>query len=336
MKKKILFTSLFIIGLSIFTTIAWAWGSWGHKHIARAAIFALPDSMRLFYYNHIDYITERAVEPDVRQSLVRDANEFSRHFIDIEDFGIKNINDFPKTLPQALPKYDSTFLGKSGFLPWHIENLMDKLTQAFKRKNKSSILFLSSEISHYIADAHQPLHTSSNYNGQLTGQYGVHSFFESMLPPMFGDKYNFRTDPPQYISNVTDYTWKMIEQSHSLVKPLLDAEMRVRQKFDTTSMYKRDANGNRVKFFNDPVYSDAYAIAFNKELGTMVEDQIRLSVYDLSCYWYTAWVNGGRPDLSKLDDANLTARNHKNYKREYKAWKKKGKLVNMNQNTKMD
>ncbi|MBS1759922.1 MAG: zinc dependent phospholipase C family protein [Bacteroidetes bacterium] len=336
MKKKLLYTSLLALGLSIVTTIAWAWGSWGHKHIARAAVFALPDSMRLFYYNHIDYITERAVEPDVRQSLVTDKNEGPRHFLDVEDFKINNIADFPKTYPEVLKKYDSTFLSKYGFLPWHIENLMDKLTQAFKRKNKSSILFLSSEISHYVADAHQPLHTSSNYNGQLSGQNGVHSLWESAIPPMFGDQYNFKTNPPQYISDVTNYTWKMIEQSHNLVKPLLDAEMRVRQKFDTTSMYKRDANGNRVKFYSDPVYSDAYATAFNKELGTMIEDQLRLSIYDLSCYWYTAWVNGGSPDLTQLDDPKLTTRNHKNYKREYKAWKKKGKLVNMAQNTKMD
>lgn len=327
MQRKLLI--LLLSGLLVMAGgIALAWGSWSHKHISRAAVFSLPDGMRTFYYNHIDYITESAVVPDLRRPLLNDRNETPRHFIDIEDFGNMPLDSFPKTMAEAKAKYDIKFLDKTGILPWYIEDLMEKLTRAFQSRNKSEILFLSSEISHYIADAHMPLHTSSNYNGQQTGQKGVHSLWESTLPPMFGSSYNFHTDAPKYITDITGYTWKMIEQSHSQVAPLLAAEMRVRKQFDTTNMYKRDASGNKVLFYNNPVYSDAYATAFNRELGNMVEQQLRLSIYDIACYWYTAWVNGGRPDLSKLDDPNLTRQNRKNFKREYKAWKK-GKLLNL-------
>ncbi len=308
--------------------IVFAWGSWGHKHISRAAVFALPDSMRTFYYNHIDYITESAVVPDLRRPLLNDRNEPPRHFIDIEDFGNGPIDSLPRTMAEAKAKYDSKFLEKYGILPWYIEDLMGKLTNAFRSKNKSEILFLSSEISHYVADAHMPLHTSSNYNGQLTGQNGVHSLWESMLPPMFGSGYNFHTASPEYINDITTYTWKMIAQSHSLVAPLLAAEKSVRKKFDSTNMYKRDANGNLVLFYNSPVFSDAYCTAFNNALGNMVEQQLRLSIYDITCYWYTAWTNGGKPDLTKLDDPHLTRQNRKIFKREYKEWKK-GKLMNL-------
>lgn len=308
--------------------IAFAWGSWGHKHISRAAVFSLPEPMRIFYYNHIDYITESAVVPDLRRPLLNDRNEAPRHFIDLEDFGDMPLSSFPKTMKDAYVKYDSTFLNKAGILPWNIESLTEKLTKAFHSKNKSEILFLSSEISHYVADAHMPLHTSSNYNGQLSGQKGVHALWESVLPPMFGDQYNFHTATPQYIADINAYTWKMIEQSHSQVKPLLDAEMRVRKKFDTTTMYKRDAEGNKLLFYGSPVFSDAYAAAFNAELGNMVQYQLRLSVYDVACYWFTAWVNAGKPDLIKLDDPHLTKQNRKNYRKEYQAWKK-GKLMNM-------
>ncbi len=322
--------SIFILAgfLVLAGGIAFAWGSWGHKHISRAAVFSLPDGMRTFYYNHIDYITESAVVPDLRRPLLNDKNESPRHFIDIEDFGNIPIDSFPKTMDEAKTKYDSKFLEKAGILPWYLEDLMGKLTRAFKSKNKSEILFLSSEISHYIADAHMPLHTSSNYNGQQTGQKGVHSLWESMLPPIFGSSYDFHTASPQYINDITGYTWKMISQSHSLVAPLLAAEKSVRKKFDTTTMYKRDARGNMVLFYNNPVFSDDYCVAFNEALGNMVEQQLRLSIYDISCYWYTAWVNGGKPDLSKLDDPHLTRQNRKNFKREYREWKK-GKLLNM-------
>ncbi len=328
MKKKIFSVAIATFSLVTISVLAYAWGSWGHKHISRAAVFSLPVEMRMFYYNHIDYITESAVVPDLRRPLLNDKAEAPRHFLDVEDFKIP-ISDFPKTSKEAYAKYDSAFLGKSGILPWYIQDLMTKLTKAFTSRNKSDILFLSSEISHYIADAHMPLHTSSNYNGQLSGQVGVHSLWETTLPQMFGNSFNFHTDAPKYISDVTDYTWKMVAQSHALVDSALSAERTVRNSFDSTTMYKRDAAGNRILFYNNPVFSNEYAAAFQRQLGDMVEHQLRLSIYDISCYWYTAWVNGGKPNLLMLDDAHLTKQNRKNYKIEYRAWEK-GKILNLN------
>lgn len=328
MNRKFFSALAVIVSLLTISGIAYAWGSWGHKHISRAAVFALPVEMRMFYYNHIDYITESAVVPDLRRPLLNDKAESPRHFLDVEDFGIP-ITEFPKTSKEAFSKYDSAFLNKSGILPWYIQDLMAKLTKAFKTRNKSDILFLSSEISHYIADAHMPLHTSSNYNGQLTGQKGVHSLWETTLPQMFGKNFDFHTATPRYISDVTDYTWKMIAQSHSMVDSVLTAERTVRNRFDSTTMYKRDAAGNTVLFYNNPVFSNEYAAAFQKQMGDMVEHQLRLSIYDISCYWYTAWVDGGKPYLLRLDDPHLTKQNRKNYKTEYKAWEK-GKILNLN------
>ncbi len=147
--------------LSASIELLFAWGSWGHKHINKASVFALPDSMRVFYYNHIDFITEAAVVPDLRRGVLSDKAEGARHYIDIEDFGNMPISAFPKTTKEAFSKYDSTFLNKTGYLPWYIESLSDKLTQAFKKRNKSEILFISAELGHYVADAHMPLHTAS-------------------------------------------------------------------------------------------------------------------------------------------------------------------------------
>lgn len=327
MTKKTLRFFIFTASLFVVSAIALAWGSWGHKHISRAAVFALPEEMRLFYYNHIDYITESSVVPDLRRPLLADKAEGPRHFLDVEDFNVP-LGDIARTAQEAYQKYDSAFLSKTGILPWYIEELMQKLTRAFEKKNKSEILFLSSELAHYIADAHMPLHTSSNYNGQLSGQKGVHALWETTLPQMFGNDFNFHTAPPRYIDDVTDFTWKMIAQSHSLVKPLLAAEMAVRNRFDSTNMYRRDEHGQLVLFYNNPVFSKEYATAFQKQLGNMVEDQLRLSIYDISCYWYTAWVNGGKPNLLRLDDPHLTKQNRRNYRKEYKAWKK-GKILNL-------
>lgn len=304
-----------------------AWGVWGHKHINRAAVFALPDSMRKFYYNHIDFLTESAVIPDLRRALLNDKNESPRHYIDIEDFHL-SIADLPKTTKEAYAKYDSAFLNKTGYLPWYIQNIMDKLTQAFQKRNKSEILFLSAELGHYLGDAHMPLHTASNYNGQFTGQKGVHALWESEIPELFGNNYNFKTADARYIPDITTETWNIIAYTHSLEDTLLADEKKVRNSFDANKMYKKDAAGNNILSYNQPVFSDEYAARFNNEMNGMVEKQLRLSIQDVANYWYTAWVNGGSPELLSLDDRHLTSQNKKNYKLEYKAWNK-GKLLNL-------
>ncbi|MBW7839516.1 MAG: zinc dependent phospholipase C family protein [Chitinophagaceae bacterium] len=325
MKRNWIFLSILSVAL-ILSGIALGWGSWGHKHINRAAVFSLPDEMRPFYYNHIDYITESSVVPDLRRPLLNDKQEGPRHYIDIEEFNGLAIADFPKTTKEAYEKFGDSLINRAGSLPWYIQSMMYKLIRAFKAGNKSEILFLSGEIAHYIGDAHVPLHTTSNHNGQLTGQTGIHSLWESTLPPMFGGTFNFKTDKPNYISDIADYTWKIIAHTYSLVDTVLAADKKLRSSFDTTVMYKRDSSGNRIMFYNNPVYSDAYASAFQKELGNMVEKQLRMAIYNTACYWYTAWVIAGRPDLSKLDDPELTKRNRDNFKKEYKAWQE-GKIL---------
>jgi hypothetical protein len=328
LKTKFLRAILILFLLSGSINLLFAWGAWGHKHINRAAVFALPDAMQKFYYNHIDFITESAVIPDLRRGLLNDKNESPKHFIDIEDFGNVRVSAFPKTPSDAAIKYDSAFLNKTGYLPWYIQTLTDKLTQAFKKRSKSEILFLSAELGHYLGDAHMPLHTASNYNGQLTNQKGVHALWESQIPETFGNSYNFKTGSATYIADIPGETWRIIAHTHSLEDTLLAADNQVRQHTSKDNMYKKDESGNPILSYNQPIFSNQYAGQFNNTMNGMVESQMRLSIQDVANYWYSAWVNGGSPELLSLDDENLTRQNRKNYKLEYKAWNK-GKLLNV-------
>jgi len=327
MKTKIL-APLFILLFVFSNILLFAWGSWGHKHINRAAVFALPEEMQAFYYNHIDFITEGAVVPDLRRGLLNDKAEAPRHYVDIEDFPNTTVDQLPRTWKEATLKYDSLFLVKTGFLPWYIQTLTDKLTTAFKRRSKSDIIFISAELGHYVGDAHMPLHTSSNHDGQLTNQKGIHALWESTIPPMFGGGYNFNTGDAKYINDITAETWRIIKATHSLADSVLAIDRQTRLSFPKEEMYKKDDSGKLVLRFNQPVFSDKYAQKLNDAMNGMVEKQLRLSIADVANYWYTAWVNGGKPDLLSLDDPHLTEQNKKNFKKEMKAWQK-GKLLNL-------
>jgi S1/P1 Nuclease len=297
-----------------------AWGTFGHEHINRAAVLILPDSMQAFFFNHVDFVTQESTVPDVRKYTLNDKAENPRHYIDLENF-----TGDPKdllTMADVQKKYDPAFLQQNGILPWYIVEVMDKLTRAFREGRKTEILFLSADLAHYLADAHMPLHTSANHDGQLTNQRGIHALWESRIPELFGESYNLHSDGPvQYIPDVRAETWQLMARTHSLVDTLLGTERAVRREFDAKRVYQTDSSGTLVKNrFNQTFFSVDYARTFHERLNGMVETQMRAAARVTANYWYTAWVNAGRPDLARLDPKALTDRNRKALRQEKKLW----------------
>ena len=318
MKKKLL--SVLVITLGGISFV-FGWGSWGHEHINHAAVFALPPEMGIFFYNHIDFITEEAGVPDLRKYTINDKAEFDRHYINLESFGDNAVESLPRTMKEIKAKYSDSVLHKNGILPWYIEEVMEKLTKSFKEKRKTEILFLSADLGHYIGDANMPLHTALNHNGQLTGQKGIHALWESQIPELFGGKYNLCTGKATYIDDITKETWRMIATAHALADTLLATERNLKSTFPTDKIYLLDSAGNIVKNkFREPVHSYAYAKKYHELLNGMVEKQLRGAIAATANFWYTAWVNAGKPNLVDMDPGVLTQRNAINYQKDKKLW----------------
>src|ERR1035437_5357 len=319
MKKLVLI--LCTAGLS---SLLISWGTFGHEHINRAAVFALPATLQSFFYNHIDFITQESTVPDLRKYTLNDKSENPRHFIDLENYG--SIDSLPKTMAEAKAKYDDKFLQSNGILPWYIQDLMDKLTKAFKEKKKTEILFIAADLGHYLGDANMPLHTSANYDGQKTDQKGIHALWESRIPELLGKGYNFNTPDAKFIDDVQKESWKIVFASHSLMDTILLKDRELRKKFTEEKFYKKDENGKVIKNkYGAQIFSDEYATQLHTALNGMVEKQMRASITATANFWYTAWVNAGKPDVSDLDPSELTKRNAKLLEDELQLWKK-GKL----------
>jgi len=317
-----------VIGIAFVTL---SWGIVGHERINKAAVMALPQPLQVFFYNHIDFITQEASVPDIRKYALSYKEENPRHYLDMENFGA--VEEMPKTLEEAKKKYDAKFLNDNGILPWYIEDMMVKLTKAFKDKNRAEILFLAADLGHYIGDAHMPLHTSANHDGQLSDQKGIHSLWESRLPELFAKNYKLNVPEAHYYEDVHKATWDMINDTHSLVEPLLAIDKKLRTSTPENQIFVMDANGKVVKNkYNSAVFSDEYATKLNAELNGMVESQMKKAITATASFWYTAWVNAGKPDLSNLDSKELTNRNSKALKHDAKLFQK-GNLFGMqNQN----
>ncbi len=252
---------------------------------------------------------------------MNDKMEPPRHYFDMENFG--DVATFPKTMDEAKLKYDEKFLTKNGILPWHIQDLMVKLTKAFKEKRKNEILFIAGDLGHYIADGHMPLHTSDNHDGQNTNQKGIHSLWESRLPELFAKDYKFNVPQGVYLENVEKATWDMIFDTHSLVEPLLAIDKKLRTATPENKIFVTDASGEIVKNkYGGTMYSDEYAKQLHADMNGMVQQQMRKAITVTASFWYTAWVNAGKPDLSGLDTPALTKRNSKLLKKDMKTYAK--------------
>jgi len=320
--------AFFAVGIGFLTL---SWGIVGHERINKAAVMALPKPLQVFFYNHIDFITQEASVPDIRKYALNYKDENPRHYFDMENFG--PVDSLPQTMEAAKKKYDAKFLNDNGILPWYIEDMMVKLTKAFKDKNRAEILFLAADLGHYIGDAHMPLHTSANHDGQLTDQKGIHSLWESRLPELFVKNYKLNVPEAQYYQDVHKATWDMIHDTHSLAQPLLDIDKKLRTATPEGEVFKKDADGKILKSkYNTAVFADQYAEKLHKELNGMVENQMRKAITATASFWYTAWVNAGKPDLSDLDSSAVTQRNYQALQDDLKLFQR-GDLFGMkNQN----
>ena len=168
------------------------WGFYGHKRINRMAVFTLPPDLFSLYKTNIEFITDHAVDPDKRRYAAK--GEAERHYIDIDHYAHKGEDPFevmPERWADAVKKFGEDTLHAYGIVPWHLEVMIGRLTKAFKDGNLDRILNLSADLGHYIGDAHVPLHTTENYNGQMTNQKGIHGFWESRIPELNAEDYDY-------------------------------------------------------------------------------------------------------------------------------------------------
>lgn len=305
-----------VILICLIPIKGFSWGFWGHQRINKQAVFSLPPEMIGFFKTNIEYITEHAVDPDKRRYAID--GEAPRHFIDLDHFCTFPCDDFPKEWKDAVDVYSEDTLNSYGVVPWHIQTMMKRLTKSFKEKNLENILKNATEIGHYIADSHVPLHTTENYNGQMTNQKGIHGFWESRLPELFNEEYDFFVGKAEFIENPLDFAWANILNAHKQMPDVLSVEKELDKIFPSDQKFAYETrNQSTIR-----TYSEEYSKAYSQKLKGMVEEQMRLSIKHVADTWLTCWINAGSPNLDdvkfqkvnivseKIEEGKIKSRNH--------------------------
>jgi hypothetical protein len=294
MKKCVLAIVFFLL-----VQPAFCWGFYAHKLINQYAVFLLPPEMMVLYKPNISFITEHAVDPDKRRYAVKE--EGPRHYIDLDHY--QPWDSIPWAYNKAVEKYTEDSLQKHGIGPWWIQTMMSRLTRAFTEKDKFRIIKLSAELGHYIGDLHVPLHASSNHNGQLTNQQGIHGFWESRIPELLAEKeFDFFIGKAGYVNSIPVLLWKAARQSALSADTVLTLERNLSMGFRPDQKYSFELRSGIIV----RQYSTAYSLAYHNLLNGMVERRMRQSIQAVASLWYTAWVNAGQPDLTALANKSFT------------------------------
>ena len=310
MKKLLAATSL----LLFFAAKPIIWGFFAHQRINKLAVFTLPPEMMPFYKKNINYLMDASVNPDKRRYAVKD--EAPRHFIDIDAYGDSALFKLPYFWKDAIEKFPEDSLMKHGIVPWHIQRMKFALTEAFKMKDTKKILRLSAEIGHYIGDANVPLHTTRNYNGQLTKQEGIHGLWESRLAELFSDNFDFFVGKAEYQQFPAKTIWKAIAQANACVDSVLSFEKKLTQTMGDGRKYSiEERNNQSVK-----TYSQEFSKEYNKMLNQQVERQMRASIKMVGDFWFTCWVDAGQPDLTPLLTYKDSDNDKNDDEQEKKSW----------------
>ena len=186
----------------------------------------------------------------------------------------------PRKWSDAIEKYSKDTLLKYGISPWNINFMINKLTKAFQEKDLERILKYSAELGHYIGDAHVPLHTTLNYNGQLTNQKGIHGFWESRVPELFFEDYDFITGKALYIDYPLNEAWKITKESFAAVDSVLKFEKILSAEWTDDRKYSYEKRGRLTM----KVYSRDFSKAYSNKLNGMQERRMKATVHG-SVYW---------------------------------------------------
>jgi hypothetical protein len=317
--------NLFLFLLLILSIVCSSWGFFAHQKINKLAVFLLPGDMIGFYKNNIVYITEHAVDADKRR--YSDTAEAPRHFIDADRYGEHPFDSIPEKWKDAETKFGKAILQENGIVPWQIERTYYSLVKAFQIRDSIRILRLSADLGHYISDAHVPLHTTENYNGQQSGQTGIHGFWESRLPELFATEYDLIVGRAIYIDNPLKSAWSIVRNSHSYVDSVLLIESRLSKQIASDRKFNFSKRNGRV----ERQYSEEFSTAYHKALNKMVEKQMRASIIMIGSYWYSAWVDAGQPSLKNFAATELNAAEKNTLKKESELFQK-GEIIGRKEN----
>jgi hypothetical protein len=274
MREAIKFSlaALFLVALYLEAS---GWGSNAHRFINTKVAYHLPNQMQLFimdstfFGSHASDADNRRVSGDT--SFYAEA---PRHFMDIDDY--PNYHNLTRSLDTLIMQFGWERVKQNGINPWATIWNYDSLVAQLRRGDWTKAKLTAADIGHYVGDAHQPLHMTKNYDGQLTGQNGIHSRYESTMlsPTYYLGALSVVPDSVRYIADRINNIFDYILHSNSYVDTILQADL-----------YAKSLSGGS---FNSTYYAGLWS-----RTRAITLEQVQGATKAIGSLWYSAWVDAG-------------------------------------------
>jgi hypothetical protein len=254
--------------------LSWAWGSTGHHYIAQHYSQHLPpglDGLR----NWDSVVDAHVMDPDNRKGSI--PGEAPRHFIDIDAYPEFTQGTLSHDRATLEAEYGASTVLARGVLPWAVGEVTTYLTSLFEEAAWDSAALEISDLCHYVGDGHQPLHCTQNYDGQMTGNNGVHARYESTMLNMVIADVHTPPETVEYFSSPVEEMFAIIGNSWSDVPVVLNGD----------NVAKAASGGSTS--------STLYYQTLWQETQEMTEQQLSEASRLTASYVLTAWVNAGSP-----------------------------------------
>ncbi|MDA3822712.1 MAG: T9SS type A sorting domain-containing protein [Bacteroidales bacterium] len=273
MKQRfVIFTATIILSLVLSS-----WGDVGHSMISLRAELSFNEEMSAFH-DWVDYLSDHASDPDWRKKT--DPTEKPKHYIDIDNYdSFVDDGKIPQTLDSCIAEYGSKFVGDNGSLPWATLNTYDSIVRYLKIRDIEKAKFFSADLGHYVADGHMPMHLTKNYDGQFTGNKGIHYRYEIEIIDKYKNEINYSGSPAEEIANVGNYVFGYIYDNYEYMDSILIA----------------DDYGEEMAENKD---SDLYYAALWEKTENMTKEMFKRASHAFAELLYAAWIEAGRPNLA--------------------------------------
>lgn len=270
-----IFAILAVSVLACSARIACAWGREGHEMITAAAIQALPEPLRGYFQRRQFYLVEHASDPDALSR--QNPSEHVHHFTDADAYSRFPFSPLRRQfVTEDRPPTEIEL--KNGDSIWQIDRLTLRLASDFRNADWPSADHDAVFLAHYAADLTQPLHTTANYDGQETGQNGIHERFETELVRMNADRWNLHSAPATAIPQLRQRIFSELLRSHSASQAVFADDLRARA--------------------GRTYASPDFLSAFSALAAPLAEARLEDAATFVGSLWYTAWLKAGKPDLS--------------------------------------
>lgn len=272
-----------VILVALAPSRAEAWGIQAHYYIMDRAIDLLPPELRPLFEANRARVVERMIDPDTWRTAGFE-DEDPNHFLDIDvpEYGTYPFSELPRDWDAAVLKFGTAKLRSNGLVPWRAEEMWGNLRRAFEAYPgrpfaRTDILNFAAWLAHYTSDAHQPFHGIANYNGQLSGQTGVHARFETVLFERYRSQLRSSVTARPAVMNPRDFIFDAVLEDTRLSPTILAA--------DKAAIGDRD------------VYDDAYYEAFFRDARGVMERRLDDSIAAVAAMIAGAWEAAGRPPV---------------------------------------